>query len=82
MLKLKNIYSYWRFTKLSQTRQTTIKQENYAKNNKDVIEVQKTLLEILLLSSKNRTLSDNILRVQESAIIKSSNCSRDLLNKT
>lgn len=49
----------------------------------DVTEVQEILLEILsLLSSEDESDSDNILRVQESAIGKSKNCSRDSLNKT
>jgi len=66
----------------TQTRQATMRQENYAGDDENVTKVQGILLRNLLSSSKNRTLSNNILRVQEFVIVKSKSCLRDLLNKT
>jgi hypothetical protein len=43
--------------------------------------MQKILLETLLLLSKDRLDSNNILRVQKSTIVKSKDCLQDLLNK-
>jgi len=59
-----------------------MRQENYAGDDEKVTKVQGILLRNLLSSSKNRTLSNNILRVQKFVIVKSKSCLRDLLNKT
>jgi len=58
-----------------------MKQENYAKDDKKITKVQEISLETLLSSSKNRILSNNILRVQKFAIVKSKDRSQNLLNK-
>ncbi len=65
-----------------QTRQTAEQENNIANNNNNKItKIQQILSEILLLLFEDRQLSDNILRVQESIIVKSKDCSRNLLNK-
>jgi len=84
VLKLKDIYSYWRFAKPSQARQATARQEDHAIRGDDVTEVQGTPPEILpppSSSPEDRGLSDDILRVQEPAVVKSKGRPRGLLNK-
>jgi len=66
-----------------QTKQATKKQKNYNIKNNNITKVRETLLEILLLLllSKNRTISNNILYIQKSIVVKLKNCSQNLLNK-
>ncbi len=67
-----------------QVRQATTKQKYYTIENNNVTKILKILLEILsllLLLSKNKELLNNILRVQEFAIVKLKNCLQNLLNK-
>ncbi len=67
-----------------QVRQATTKQKYYTIENSNVTKILKILLEILsllLLLSKNKELLNNILRVQEFAIVKLKNCLQNLLNK-
>jgi len=81
VLKLEDIHPHWRFTKPPQTRQATARQEDHAKDDEDVTEVQGTPPGTPSSPPEDRTLPDDILRVQEPAIVKPKGRSRGSLNK-
>lgn len=83
VLKLEDIHPHWRFTKPPQTRQATAGQEDNTAgdNNDEVTEVRGTPPETPSPSPEDRQLPDDILRVQEPAIVKSKGRPRGSLNK-
>jgi len=86
VLKLEDIHPHWRFAKPPQARQATAGQEDHAMGGDDVTEVQGTPPGTPpppspSPSPKDRGLPDNILRVQEPAVVKSKGRPRGSLNK-
>jgi len=77
MLKLKNIYSYWRFVKSSrqvvEQKQNKKKEKNYTNwdNNNEAINIEEDSLLLLF----------DLLCVQELIIVKSKEQLLDVLNK-
>jgi len=83
VLKLEDIHPHWRFTKPPQTRQATEEQEDYNMGGNDVTEVRGTPpgTPPPPSSPEDRTVPDNILRVQEPAVVKPKGRPRGSLNK-
>jgi len=83
VLKLEDIHPHWRFTKPPQTRQATMGQEdNTADDNNDKItKVRGTSPDTSSSPPADTQLPDDILRVQEPAIVKSKGRPRGSLNK-
>jgi hypothetical protein len=83
VLKLEDIHPHWRFTKPPQTRQTTMGQEDNTAddNNDEITKVRGTPPENSSPSPADMQLPDDILRVQEPAIVKSKGRPRGSLNK-
>lgn len=66
VLKLEDIHPHWRFTKPPQTRQATTRQEDQARGDDNVTDVPETSPP----PPEDGTLPDDILRVQEPAVVK------------
>jgi len=77
VLKLEDIHPHWRFTKPPQTRQATAGQEDHAMGDDDGTDVPGTPPP----PPKDGTLPDDILRVQEPAVVKPKGRPRGSLNK-
>ncbi len=82
VLKLEDIHPHWRFTKPPQRRAAEqVNQEDHAMDGDDVTEVQGTPPGTPSPPPEARSIPDNILRVQEPAIVKSRGRPRGSLKK-
>ncbi len=82
VLKLEDIHPHWMFTKPPQTRQAAARQKDYATRGDDVTDVPGTPSGTPSPPPPEvRTLAEDILRVQEPAVVKPKGRPRGSLNK-